>query len=49
VLRGCWVRPKGLVKKSAMVMAGLVSMEANAIEALLAGELSLKRASKYWD
>jgi hypothetical protein len=49
VLRGCWVRPKGLVKKTSMVMAGLVSMEANAIEALLAGESSLKRASKYWD
>ena len=46
---GCWVRPKGLVKKSAMVLAGLVCMEANAIEALLVGESSLKRASKYWD
>jgi len=49
VLRGCWVRPRGLVKKSAMVMAGLISMDANAIEALLEGDLSLKRASKYWD
>ena len=49
VLRGCWVRPKGLVKKSAMVMAGLVCMEANAIEALLRGDSSLKCASKYWD
>jgi len=46
---GCWVRPKGLVKKSAMVFAGLVCMEANAIEALLVGDLSLKCASKYWD
>jgi IS5 family transposase len=49
ILRGCWRRPKGLVKKSSMVMAGLVCMEANAIEALLVGESSLKRASKYWD
>jgi IS5 family transposase len=50
LLRGrCWVRPRGLVKKSAMVMAGLVCMEANAIEALLRDDLSLKCASKYWD
>ena len=49
LLKGCWVRPKGLVKKSAMVMAGLVSMDANAILALLVGESSLKSASKYWD
>lgn len=49
LLRGCWVWPKGLVKKASMVMAGLVCMEANAIEALLVGDLSLKCASKYWD
>jgi transposase len=49
VLRGCWVRPRGLVKKSAMVIAGLISMDACAIEALLRGDSSLKRASKYWD
>jgi IS5 family transposase len=50
LLRGCcWVRPKGMEKKSAMVLAGLVCMEANAIEALLSGDLSLKCASKYWD
>jgi len=49
LLKGCWVRPKGLVKKSAMVMAGLVCMDANAILALLVGESSLKCASKYWD
>ena len=49
VLRGCWVRPRGLVKKSAMVLAGLISMDACAIEALLRGDSSLKRASKYWD
>ena len=49
VLQGCWVRPKGLVKKASMVMAGLVCVEANAIESLLVGDLSLKCASKYWD
>ncbi|MCJ7763460.1 hypothetical protein MUP38_08420, partial [Candidatus Bathyarchaeota archaeon] len=49
ILKGCWVRPKGLTKKTSMVMAGLVSMEANAIEALLRGDSSLKNASKYWD
>ena len=48
-MKGCWVRPRGLVKKSAMVMAGLISMDACAIEALLRGDSSLKRASKYWD
>lgn len=46
LLKGCWVRPKGLVKKSAMVMAGLVCMDANAILALLVGESSLKCASR---
>ena len=49
VLRGCWVRPKGLLKKTSMVLAGLVSVDACAIWALLAGESSLKRASRYWD
>jgi hypothetical protein len=49
ILRGCWSRPKGLVKKTAMVFAGLICVEANAIEALLSDDLSLKCASKYWD
>jgi transposase len=49
VLKGCWVRPKGLVKKTSMVLAALVSMDANAIEALLEGEENLKCVSKYWD
>jgi hypothetical protein len=48
VLKGCWVRPKGLVKKAAMVMAGLISYDAEAIKALLLGEESLKCVSKYW-
>jgi len=49
VLKRCWLRPRGLAKKSAMVTAGLISVDANAIEALLADEESLKNASKYWD
>jgi hypothetical protein len=49
VLRGCWSRPRGLLKKSAMVFAGMICVEANAIEALLSEDLSLKCASKYWD
>lgn len=48
VLKRCWLRPRGLAKKSAMVTAGLISVGANAIEALLADEESLKNASKYW-
>jgi transposase len=49
VLRGCWVRPRGMLKKTSMVMAALVGMDANAIWALLEGDLSLKCVSKYWD
>jgi hypothetical protein len=48
VLDGCWVWPRGLVKKTSMVMAGLISMDANAIEALVEGQESLKSVSKYW-
>ena len=49
VLRGCWVRPKGLLKKTAMVLAGLICINASAIVALLEGSGSLKEASRYWD
>jgi transposase len=48
VLRECWVRPRGLVKKASMVMAGLISYDAEAIRSLVAGEESLKSVSKYW-
>jgi len=47
VLRECWVRPRGLVKKAAMVLAGLISYDAEAMKSLL-GEESLKTVSKYW-
>jgi hypothetical protein len=49
VLGGCWVEPRGLVKKSAMVMAALVCIEVNAIWSLLCDDVSLKCASRYWD
>jgi transposase len=48
VLKECWVRPKGLVKKAAMVTAGLISCDAEALRSLIAGEESLKTVSKYW-
>jgi len=48
VLKECWVRPKGLVKKAAMVMAGLIGYDAEAMRSLIAGEESLKTVSKYW-
>jgi len=38
VLKDCWVRPKGLVKKAAMVMAGLIGYDAEAIRSLIVGE-----------
>jgi hypothetical protein len=49
VLCGCWVRPKGLLKKSAMVLAGLISVNVTAIMALLEGDCGLKEVSRYWD
>ncbi|MCL4430543.1 MAG: transposase [Chloroflexi bacterium] len=48
VLDECWLWPRGLVKKTAMVLAGLISIDANAIEAIVEGEESLKSVSKYW-
>ena len=49
VLRGCWVRPSGLLKKTAVVVAGLISININAILALLEDNGGLKVASRYWD
>ncbi len=48
VLDRCWVRPRGLIKKASMVMAGLISYDAEAVRSLIAGEQSLKSVSKYW-
>jgi hypothetical protein len=49
VLDECWLLPKGLVKKASMVMAGLICLDANALDALVEGEESLRKVSKYWD
>ena len=48
VLKQCWLRPRGLVKKAAMVMAGLISFDAEAMKSFVLGEESLKHVSKYW-
>lgn len=48
VLKECWVRPKGIVNRAAMVMAGLISYDVEALRSLIAGEESLKTVSKYW-
>ncbi len=48
VLKQCWIRPRGLVKKAAMVMAALISFDAEAMKSLVLGEESLKHVSKYW-
>jgi transposase len=49
VLRGCWVRPRGLLKKTAMVLAGLISVNVAAIVALVESDCGLKEVSRYWD
>ena len=48
VLKGCWTKPKGITKKTAMVTAGLISLNATAMNALLQGETSLKAVSQHW-
>jgi hypothetical protein len=49
VLRGCWVRPRGLLRKASMVLAGLISVDLAAILALLEGNCGLKEVSRFWD
>lgn len=48
VLGGCWVRPRGLVKKATMVFVGLIGYNVKAIRSFVAGEVNLKSVSKYW-
>ena len=48
VLKRCWVKPRGIVKKASMVTAGLISLNTTAIQAILQGEPSLKNVSQYW-
>jgi hypothetical protein len=47
VLDECWIRPRGIVKKAAMVLAGLAGIDANAIKAMIEGETSLKSVRQY--
>ena len=42
VLGECWVRPRGLLKKAALIVAGLISYDAEAIKPLIVGEKILK-------
>ena len=49
VLKECWIRPRGIVKKAAMVTAGLISIDASAVKAMVKGETILKAVSQYWD
>ena len=48
VLEECLVRLRGLVKKTAMVKAGLVSYDAEATLSLIVGAESFKTVGKYW-
>jgi len=48
MLRGCWVRPRGLVKKTSVVTAGLIGLNTTALESMLEGEPSLRAVSRHW-
>jgi IS5 family transposase len=48
LLKGCYLRPKGLVKKAGMVFAALIGYDVEALRAVVYGEESLKSVSKYW-
>jgi len=48
VLRGCWIRPRGLAKKTAIMTAGLVGLNSIAVRAVLEGGKPLRAVSQYW-
>jgi len=48
ILRGSWIRPKGLVKKTSVVTAGLIGLNKTAVEAMLEDEHGLKAVSRHW-
>jgi len=48
VLKRCWTKPKGILKKASMVTAGLISLNTTAVKAFLEGEPSLRKVSQYW-
>ena len=43
VLGECWFWPRGLVKKAVMVLAGLVCLDANVVEALVERQRACER------
>jgi hypothetical protein len=47
VLKHCWIKLRGLIKKAAIVSAGLLGIDAKGLKALLTGETSLKKVNKY--
>jgi hypothetical protein len=47
LLKDCYLRPKGIAKKSAMVYAALISCAIEGLRAFLYDETSLKTVSKY--
>jgi len=49
ILKGCWRRVKGLGKKTGQVYAGLISLLALSLKAVINGEPSLRRVSQCWD
>ena len=48
VLKGCWIRPKGLAKKASVVTAGLIGLNTTAVESMLEGEPGLRAVSRHW-
>jgi hypothetical protein len=48
LLKDCYLKPKGIAKKAAMVYAALIGCDVEALRALLYDEISLKSVSKYW-
>ena len=48
LLKGCWTRPRGLMKKAATVTAGLMGLNSIAVKAILEDGKPLKAVSQYW-
>ena len=48
ILRGCWIRPRGLVKKAAVVTASLIGLNSIAVKAVLEEGKPLRTVSQYW-
>jgi len=48
LLKGCWTRPRGLVKKAAAITAGLIGLNSIAVKAILEDGKPLRTVSQYW-